>query len=47
MSFSGYRINNGSMTGLTHLQIYAILVMGEERLKWSDKNKAIPSVSVG
>ncbi len=47
MSFNGYKINNGSMTGLTNLQMHAVLVMGNERLKWANKNKAIPSVTMG
>lgn len=47
MNFAGYRINNGSMSGLTQLQKHAILIMDNERLKWAENNKAIPSVSVG
>ena len=47
MSFAGYRINNGNMSGLTQLQKYAILVMDNERLKWAKSNKAIPSVNMG
>ena len=47
MSFAGYKINNGSMTGLTRLQQYAILVMNEEKVKWSSSNKAIPAIVMG
>lgn len=47
MNFAGYKINNGSMTGLTNLQKYAILIMDNERLKWSNKNKAIAAIVRG
>ena len=47
MSFTGYQINNGNMSGLTLLQKHAILIMGNEQLKWAENNKAIPSVSMG
>lgn len=47
MSFAGYRINNGSMSGLTELQKYAIIIMDNEQLKWSVSNKAIPTIQRG
>lgn len=47
MSFSGYKINNGSMSGLTQLQKNAILIMDTERLKWSKANDAIPAIVRG
>lgn len=47
MSFAGYKINNGSMSGLTNLQKHAILVMDKERLKWSNENTAIPAIIRG
>ena len=47
MSFSGYKINNGSMSGLTQLQKNAILIMDNERLKWSTTNKAVPAIIRG
>ncbi len=47
MSFAGYKINNASINGLTRLQQYAILVMDNEKMKWSSKNKAIPAIVMG
>lgn len=47
MSFSGYKINNGSMSGLTQLQKNAILIMDSEMLKWSKEQKAIPTIVRG
>ena len=47
MSFSGYKLNNGSMSGLTQLQKNAILIMDNERLKWSNDNKALPAIVRG
>lgn len=47
MSFSGYKINNGSMSGLTQLQKNAILIMDTERLKWSKEHEAIPAIVRG
>lgn len=47
MNFAGYKINNGSMTGLTRLQQYAILIMDNEKMKWSSSNKAIPAIVRG
>ena len=47
MSFSGYKINGGSMSGLTMLQKTAILIMDNERVKWSNDNKAIPTILRG
>ena len=47
MNFAGYKINKGSMSGLTNLQKHAILIMNNERLKWSNKNKAITAVAWG
>ena len=47
MNFAGYKINNGSLSGLTNLQKYAILIMDNEQLKWSNKNKAIPAIIRG
>ena len=47
MSFNGYRVNNGNLSGLTFLQKQAIIIMGNEQMKWAENNKAIPSVSVG
>lgn len=47
MSFSGYKVNNGSMSGLTNLQKQAILIMENERMRWSKRNKAIPAIVRG
>jgi hypothetical protein len=47
MCFAGYKINNGSLNGLTNLQKQAILIINKEQMKWAESNKAIPSVSVG
>lgn len=41
MFFAGYRINNGSMSGLTQLQKNAILSMKQYRDKFYKENKAI------
>lgn len=47
MSFAGYKINNGSMMGLTQLQKHAILIMDNELHKWYRKNKALPVIVRG
>ena len=47
MCFAGYKINNGSLNGLTNLQKQAILIISNEQMKWAKSNKAIASVSVG
>lgn len=47
MNFAGYKINNGSMTGLTRLQQYAILIMDKEKMKWNSSNKAMPAIVRG
>jgi len=47
MCFAGYKLNNGSLTGLTNLQKQAILIINKEQMKWAKNNKAIASVSVG
>ena len=47
MCFQGYKINNGSLNGLTNLQKHVIMIIGNEQMKWAETNKAIPSVSVG
>lgn len=47
MTFAGYRLNDGSINGLTRLQQYAILIMDNEKTKWSRKNKAIPAIVMG
>lgn len=47
MSFAGYKINNGSMSGLTQLQKHAILIMDNNLVKWYSKNKALPVIARG
>ena len=47
MCFAGYKLNNGSLNGLTNLQRQAILIINKEQMKWAKSNKAISSVSVG
>ena len=47
MCFAGYRINNGSLNGLTNLQKQAILIISKEQMKWAKSNKAIASISMG
>ena len=47
LSFAGYKLNNGSMSGLTRLQEYAVIVMDNELVKWSNTNKAILTISRG
>ena len=47
MCFHGYKINNGSLNGLTNLQKHVIMIIGNEQMKWAETNKAIPSFSVG
>ena len=47
MCFAGYKLNNGSLNGLTNLQRHAILIISHEQMRWAESNKAIPSVNVG
>ena len=47
MCFSGYKINGGDLSGLTLLQKKAILIIGNEQLKWASTNKAMPIINMG
>ena len=38
---AGYKLNNGSMAGLTNLQKTAIIIMKNEKDKYLARNKAI------
>ena len=47
MSFAGYKINNGSMSGLTNLQKNALIIMDNELVKWAKENKVISAIVRG
>lgn len=41
MYIAGYRLNDGTMQGLTNLQKQSIIIMKEERDKYFADNKAL------
>ena len=41
-----YKINNGSLSGLTNLQKLAILIICNERMKFAENNKLIGAIAL-